>query len=143
MVNSINAYKHMENFEEVMEQFCIKTQDKYGTVYYEPKVASRTKTIDVRSGARVNASNLKPPKSRTASQYLVNEVMTPMGVFGSVLLAAEAYNISKAAMYSRIKNDKENFYYGKKSCISYDSAEIRGSESDTTQVCETVREESL
>ena len=133
----------MDKFEEAMEQFCVKTEDKYGVVYYEPKYASRTKTIDVRSGNRVNAGNLKPPKDRTRNNYIVNEVVTPIGTFGSVLLAAEAYGVTKPTMYSRIKKDKENYYYGKKSCVSYDRPDVRRSKSEVAQVCETMSEESL
>ena len=119
---------HMDNFEEVMQEIAIKTEDKHGIVYYELKSPSRRKNIDVRNyyveGKRA------PGKS-----HLAQEVITPLGTFATARLAAEAHGITVQGLYARIKKDtnKENYYYGKTSVhFSNYEPKVRRDKSETT-----------
>lgn len=101
----------MDNFDEVMEQIAVRTEDKHGMVYYELRDKPRTKNIDIRNYGKVKP---RPP----GKSHLAQEVYTPLGMFTTARLAAEAHGITVQGLYARIKKDAEtnkgeSYYYGK------------------------------
>lgn len=118
MINSINAYKHMENFDEVMQQIAVQAENKHGTIYYELKIQRRVKNIDIRTHKDRPPSTylLKQPiegyeyRPRGYIAYNSRPLITPLGRFESFKLAAAAHNLSEQALRNRLKRDTKGEY---------------------------------
>lgn len=102
-------------FEELISPFTIKivtTSESVLPAEYKPTFII-TKKVYNRSGERVTetGSVYKKMKADSVRSKARRRVITPLGIFKSVVAAAEAYGVTRLNIANRIKKGEEGYHY--------------------------------
>ena len=88
----------MKNFDEAVKDYLVKRVDKTNPHLVSYEIAYQTHI-------RVINKNRRLPKRQINSR----QVLTPLGVFDSLALAAQAHNVTKQTMSNWLGKNKEGF----------------------------------
>ena len=97
---------NQDEFEIAIAPYTTKVLDQHGRPFFEIVRKPRTETIIIGNNKVVFDNGAKPKASNidysTRQVRKPRPVKTPLGIFPSVIDAAEAHNVSAASIYGRL-----------------------------------------